>query len=125
MSILELTAIHIKQKGLEEVLLLGTKFTMEDDFFKGFLLKKGIKVVVPSTQEMDEIQEIQTELAAGKMEEDFKSYFKELSERYDFCDGLVLGCTELPLVFDFIETKALKINPIELQCSSAVDFILS
>ena len=40
------------------------------------------------------------------------------------CKGIVLGCTELPLVFNSIEIDIPKINTIELQCKKAIDFIL-
>jgi len=121
--ILELTASYIKEHNFAKILLLGTKFTMQNDFFKGFLINDGINVVVPNEFEMDEIQVIQTNLSKGKMNDDYKSYFSNLSTRYEDCDGIILGCTELPLVFDSIITKARKINPIELQCKKAISFI--
>lgn len=121
--ILELTLEYIESNKLHKVLLLGTKFTMQDKFFKEYLRNNGINVVVPNDTEMDEIQNIQTALAKGKNDESFIHYFKDLSKKYDYCDGIILGCTELPIVFNSIKTKAKKINTIELQCEKAIDFI--
>jgi len=122
--ILELTADYIKQNNLHHILLLGTKFTMQDDFFKGYLRSQGIKVTVPNEEEMDKIQSIQSALAKGELEDEYKTYFKDLSSKYNNCKGIVLGCTELPLVFNSIEIDIPKINTIELQCKKAIDFIL-
>ena len=96
---------------------------MQDEFFKGHLRNDGINVIGPNPVEMDEIQKIQTVLAKGQNDDSFIHYFKKLSKKYDYCSGIILGCTELPLVFNSIETKAKKINTIELQCKKAIDFI--
>ncbi len=121
--ILELTLDYINLNDLKQVLLLGTKFTMQDDFFKGYLKRQGIKVIVPTNQEMDKIQIIQTALSKGKFKKDYEDYFKDFCFKYNTCDGIILGCTELPLVFDSIEIEH-KINTIELQCKKAIDYIL-
>lgn len=122
--ILELTLDYINLNKLQEILFLGTKFTMQDDFFKGYLKKQGKKVIVPTSQEMEEIQVVQTALSKGEFKSSYEEYFKALCFKYDNCDGIILGCTELPLVFNSIEIEH-KINTIELQCKKAIDYILS
>tara|TARA_R100001126_G_C4855197_1_gene164220 strand:- start:262 stop:948 length:687 start_codon:yes stop_codon:yes gene_type:complete len=122
--IIELTADYITKNNLNQILLLGTKFTMQDDFFKGYLKKQGIKVITPSNKEMDEIQTIQTSLSKGNFKDDYPKYFEDLYLKYQECDGIILGCTELPLAFDSIKIDH-KINTIELQCQKAIDFIVN
>ena len=122
--IIELTVSYIKKNNLNNVLLLGTKFTMQDDFFKGYLKKQGIEVVVPTNKEIDEIQTIQTALSKGYFKNDYQNFFEALCLKYKKCNGVILGCTELPLVFDKIKIDH-KINTIQLQCEVAIDFILN
>ena len=107
------------------VLLLGTKFTMEDGFFKDRLRFFGLDVDVPSEEDRIEIQEMQTKISAGQMEDSFHDRFKTMLSRYADYDALILGCTELPLVITENETNVPIINPIHAQCDEALKVILS
>lgn len=120
----DLTAEAALAQGRQRVLLLATKFTMEDDFFRGVLERKGVEVVIPSAGERDQVQAIQSRLAQGQMQPGFAGYFAALTERYKELDAVVLACTELPLVVT-AQTSALPIlNPLELQCLAAMDWAL-
>jgi aspartate racemase len=122
-----LTRDHLIRKRVRSALLLGTKFTMEDDFFAGPLNAAGIRVVVPAAQERDEIQAVQSQLAQGEMTSSFRDYFDKLLARYEGqdCDAVVTACTELPLVVDQGLTSMAVVDPLELQCGACVDFALS
>ena len=64
--IIELTKEYILNNNYKNVLLLGTKYTMESDFFKEPLIQAGINVVIPDEEERTEIQKIQIQLSSGK-----------------------------------------------------------
>ena len=121
---IELTIEELaKTQEVKKVVLLGTRFTMEDGYFKEPLQKAGYEVLIPNEAERIQIQEIQTQLARGILEKDFIDYFQKLMESYVICDKIILACTELPLVFNHIKTDKI-INTLELQCRKAVDFLL-
>ncbi len=123
--IVELTAEYLKKAQIEKVLLLGTKFTMEDGFFKDYLKNKEIDVVVPDEKERNEIQTIQTALSQGKFSTEYEEYFQVLTDKYQDCGGIILGCTELPLAFTKVKTNAQIVDTIDIQCKEAVEFLLS
>lgn len=109
----------------KKVLLLGTKFTMEDGFFEARLKFFGLDVETPNEKDRLEIQEMQSAISAGKMEEVFKARFYDILSRYDDSDAVILGCTELPLVIDQSMTDMTVINPIYAQCDAAIKSVLA
>jgi aspartate racemase len=84
--------------------LLGTRFTMEQDFYKGRLLAKhGIDVLIPEEEERKTIHGIlYNELCLGEIrktsQDDFRRIIEGLQERG--AEGIILGCTEIPLLVD-------------------------
>lgn len=121
---LKITAQTAKDKNLNKLFLLGTKFTMEDNFFKNHLKKQDLEVVVPSLQERDEIQVFQSKLSKGIIEDSAKEYFIELLKKYNEVDAVVLGCTELPLVIHQEDIKQYILNPLELQCKESFEYAI-
>ncbi|PID75120.1 MAG: aspartate racemase [Deltaproteobacteria bacterium] len=109
----------------KRLLLLGTKFTMEDGFYAKCLKRFGCDVIVPALSERDRIQEIQSQLASGFMEEIYRDYFRNLLAHYSDTevDAVILGCTELPLAIGSADASKPLLNPIELQCAEALDFV--
>lgn len=95
-------AEEIKKKKMKKVALLGTKITMEEDFYKGRLSKKhGIEVVIPSVFERSFIDRvIFKELCQGKFDRNYRITINNLIGRLDNegAEGIILGCTELPLL---------------------------
>ncbi|ASJ03086.1 aspartate racemase [Thermococcus profundus] len=98
-SIIDALIEEIKRRGVEKVLLLGTKTTMTADFYRNALREAGFEVVVPNEDEMNEVDRIIfSELAFENLKS--KPYLIELVERYareEGIEGVILGCTELPL----------------------------
>ncbi|MFD1739023.1 aspartate/glutamate racemase family protein [Bacillus salitolerans] len=91
----------IKEKKLTKVGLLGTRFTMEQPFYKELLTSKGIDVIIPEEQERQKVHDvIFGELCKGIIEptsrEDYISIINKLVERG--AEGIILGCTEIPLL---------------------------
>lgn len=102
LHIADVTGENIKKQGLNVVGLLGTKFTMEEDFYKVRLKENyGISVMIPSSEEREVIHKIIFgELVLGRMElssrDKFKLIINNLAKRG--AEGIVLGCTEIPLL---------------------------
>lgn len=119
------TAREAQARGYKRLLLMGTKFTMEDGFFAKRLKFFGLDVDIPSEKDRIAIQEMQTAISAGQTDPSFRGRFKEMLSQYKGYDGLVLGCTELPLVITEEETSIPILNPIHAQCAEAIKHAFS
>ncbi|WP_404469572.1 aspartate/glutamate racemase family protein [Sutcliffiella horikoshii] len=101
LHIADATAAQIKEKGINSVGLLGTRYTMEQDFYKSRLETNGIKVIVPSEQEREIINKvIYEELCLGKIQEKSRDYYKKVIHGLieSGAKGIILGCTEIGLL---------------------------
>ncbi len=102
LHIADVTAEQIKRKGQNRIGLLGTRFTMEQDFYKGRLEKNhGIKVIIPDLKQRKIIHNIlYQELVQGEITTSSKKQFKEIisSLQTRGAQGIILGCTEIPLI---------------------------
>ena len=101
LHIAEMTAEKILEKGLENIALLGTKYTMEQDFYKSKLIEKGINVIIPDKNDVEIINEvIYDELCLGTINSDSKKKFLEIVDklRNKGAEGIILGCTEIGLL---------------------------
>jgi len=100
--IAEETAIEIQKKEIRKVGLLGTKFTMELDFFKDKLAEKGIEAIIPASEEVKDFihYTIFEELGRGIASEETKKRYLEIANELikNGAEGIILGCTEIPLV---------------------------
>ena len=95
-SIIDSVGSEAERRGLRRLLLLGTKTTMSMPFYREGLEGKGLDVLLPTENEMNEVNRIITE---ELMFDDLRSreYLIRLIERYPEADGVILGCTEIPL----------------------------
>ena len=101
--IAETTAKVIQKKGIQKVALLGTKYTMEKDFFRDILNEHSIETIIPDVEERDEIHRIiYEELAQGEFKKSSKeSYLKIIDSLIlNGAEGIILGCTEIPLLIN-------------------------
>lgn len=101
LHIADVTADRLLADGVRTVGLLGTKFTMEKDFYKDILIKRGITPLIPEQEARDEIHRIiDTELAFGELKDSSREYYmreiQKLKERG--AQGVILGCTEIGLL---------------------------
>jgi aspartate racemase len=100
--IADAAAVEIQQQGLKKVGLLGTAFTMEEDFYAGRLGEKfGLEVLVPDEEERAEVNRvIFEELVVGKVLAESKAYYQQVIEGLvgRGAQGVILGCTEIPLL---------------------------
>jgi aspartate racemase len=101
LSIVDATSEAILAAGLRSVGLMGTVFTMRERFFRDRLAQSGIEVLVPETDDQDRMNEvIYQELCSGRILPASRSMFLEIIERLRAAgaQGIVLGCTEIPLL---------------------------
>ena len=101
LHIAEMTAEKILEKGLKNIALLGTKYTMEQDFYKSKLIEKGINVIIPDKNDIETINEvIYDELCLGTINFNSKKKFLEIVDklRSKGAEGIILGCTEIGLL---------------------------
>jgi aspartate racemase len=114
-------------RGYAKVGLLGTKQTMEMDFYIKTLQSHKIEVIVPELEERDFIQRsIENEMLKGLFLESSRARFISIMEA--LCargaEAIVLGCTEIPLLVKPDQTAITLINSLEIHTREAVDFAL-
>lgn len=102
LHIADATADALLKSGIRKTALLGTKYTMTQDFYKGRLTEHGIDVAVPNAQEIEEVNRvIYEELCLGIISEDSRANLKNIIARLKAEDGaqaVILGCTEIGLL---------------------------
>jgi len=125
--IADATGKSITDTGLKRVLLLGTNLTMEGEFIKGKLLSDfDIHVVVPEAEDRNVVSDIiYDELIMGKFLESSRQKILKIMKKFDDIEGVILGCTELPLIIKPEDTPLHLFNTTELHAKAAVDLALS
>ncbi|WP_371380084.1 aspartate/glutamate racemase family protein [Sporomusa aerivorans] len=121
-------ATEVQKKGLRKVALLGTKFTMEQDFYKGRLASRhGIEVLVPDPAEREVIHSvIYSELVLGKILGTSRQAFVKIIEHMQHlgAEGIVLGCTEIPLIITQKDCTVPVFDTMQIHAAVAVEFSL-
>jgi len=102
LHIAQATADAIKAQGIERIGLLGTRFTMEEDFYRQILIDNGIEVIIPNKEERDLIHGvIYNELCLGTVRDASKNAYLEIIARMEDdekIEGVILGCTEIGML---------------------------
>ena len=99
LHIAEATANEIKKDEVKKVLLLGTKFTMQEDFYKQKLIDNDIEVVIPNTEDMETIHDvIYNQLCLGIVQDTSKETFIKIVNKAKGVEGVILGCTEIGIL---------------------------
>lgn len=125
LSILDVVVDKAKKEGMKTILLLGIKFTIQSSFYQEALRHHGIKVIVPSEIEQNEIDRIIfEELTIGIFKSNSKEKLLHIISKYDV-DGVILGCTELPLILHQEDTKARLLDTLELHVKAVLDYAFS
>jgi aspartate racemase len=126
-SIVEETVKWAAGLGLKKPGLMGTKFTMEADFYEKAFKKRGIALAVPGQADQDHIHErLFSEIELGIIKESTRAELLAIVKRMidrDGIDSLILGCTELPLILNrdewgipFLNTTAIHVESIVNYC---------
>ena len=123
------TAEAIKAQGIDSIGLLGTKFTMLEDFYKGRLIDKhDLQVLIPNKDSAAYVnQVIYDELVIGELKDDSrKGYIDVINKLADEgAKGIILGCTEIGLLIKQEDSPLPVFDTTELHALAAVDFALS
>lgn len=101
LHIADSTAKQIQKSKISTVGLLGTKYTMEQDFYKTRIETNGIKVLIPSEEDRKVINKvIYEELCLGEIQQSSREYYKKVIKGLvdDGAEGIILGCTEIGLL---------------------------
>ena len=116
-------------RGLETVGLLGTIFTMEQDYMKKDFQDAGVKVVIPQKQERDLIaKRILEELELGIVKESTLKEFTAIIERMKTENGIeavVLGCTELPLLLNSDNCPVRCLDSVDIHLNKLVELVVN
>lgn len=129
LHIADAAADEIKRQNIKKVGLLGTKFTMEEDFYKGRLKEKhNIDVIIPQKKERDKVHKvIYQELISGIINDDsrreFQAIIKNLKARG--AEGVILGCTEIPLLIKEKDSVIPVFDTTMLHARKAVEMALN
>ncbi|MBD1392068.1 aspartate/glutamate racemase family protein [Mucilaginibacter glaciei] len=122
------TAKAINRAGIKTVALLGTRFTMERDFFINKLKDAGIDALLPEKDDRDFIhQTLVEELGKGITKPETKERYLSIIEnlRQQGAVGVILGCTEIPLLIQPADTAIIQFDTTRIHSSAAVEFALS
>jgi aspartate racemase len=126
--IADATARVIQSQNLERIGLLGTRFTMEEDFYRGRLSKQfGLQVLVPEAREREMIHRvIYDELCLGIIRPESRSQYQQVLEQLveNGAQGIILGCTEIGMLVHAEDCAVPLFDTTHLHALSAVELAL-
>lgn len=118
---------YAKEQKYKRLALLGTAPTMSQHFVQDAFKGSGISIIVPQKDEQAYIGEkIEKELENGIVKKETKRKFKQIANRIideDKVDGIILGCTELPLVFNELQLTVETLDAMEIHIQKLVKMI--
>ena len=127
--IADATAQRIQAQGLHKVGLLGTRFTMEESFYKDRLIEKhGLEVVIPSPQERDVVHRvIYDELCLGQVRPASKEQYTHIMDGLvaHGAEGIILGCTEISLLVGQEDSRVPLFDTTRIHAVGAVEYALA
>ena len=127
--IADATAEKLVADGVKKVGLLGTRFTMEQDFYKQRLIDKfGVEVVVPSVDDQTIVHEvIYNELCRGEVREDSRQQYLAIIDNLveEGAEAVILGCTEIAMLVEPQHTGVKLYDTTEIHAKAAVEFALN
>ncbi|WPC39373.1 aspartate/glutamate racemase family protein [Clostridium sp. JS66] len=128
LHIADATGEKVIDKGLKKVALLGTIFTMKQDFYKKVLKENfNIDVIIPNEADSEIVHEIiYTELCKGIINESSKEKYKKIIKNLQLngAEGVILGCTEIPLLIKQEDVDIPVFDTTTIHAISAVEFAL-
>jgi aspartate racemase len=122
------TGQAIKAQGLIKIALLGTKYTMEQDFYKGRLQSEfGLEVIIPDEADRQIVHDIiYDELCVGVVKEDSRQKYQQIIQRLKTqgAEGVILGCTEIMMLIQQSGTDLPVFDTTRIHAETAVDLAL-
>ncbi len=123
--IADVTADEVLRRQVKKVLLLGTKFTMQGDFYKKRMEAKGVEVYVPEAADQEVIHKvIYNELILGDINEASKqAYINIINKSVEKgIEGVILGCTEIPLLIKDEDVSIEVFDTTAIHAKAAIEF---
>lgn len=108
LHIADVTATVLREKEIKKVALLGTKYTMEQDFYKNVIINNGIEVLIPNEEDRIIVNDtIFNELCLGIISESSKKAFLSIIDKLgkQGAEAVILGCTEIGLLIKQNDTS--------------------
>jgi aspartate racemase len=128
LHIAEATGMKIAETGLKKVALMGTKFTMEKDFYKTYIFNKfGIEVIIPDKNDREIIHNtIYNELVQGVIKEESRLKFQQIIGNLEKrgAEGVILGCTEIPSLISKSDVSIPVFDTTTIHAEKAVEWAL-
>jgi aspartate racemase len=128
LHIADATAEKIMAAGMKKIGLLGTRFTMEHDFYKGRLIHDfGLEVVIPNEPDREIIHHvIYDELVQGKIVDASRAEYKRIMETLiaEGAEGIILGCTEIELLVKQQDSRVPLFPTTSIHAIAAVEYAL-
>lgn len=128
LHIADATFDALQKQSIRRVGLLGTKYTMQQDFIKGRLKERGLEVLVPENEDMEMINGvIFNELCVGTILPESREKFLTVIDKLKAqgAEGVILGCTEIGLLIKQNDTDLPVFDTTEIHAKAAVDFALA
>ncbi len=129
LHIADTTAQIVKAAGIQRIGLLGTRFTMEEEFYKGRLAEKyGLQVSIPGQAEREIIHRvIYDELVLGKIMPKSKEQYIDIIAQMiaQGADGIILGCTEIGLLIQQQDSQVPLFDTTRIHAEAAVTYALA
>ncbi|NBC99583.1 aspartate/glutamate racemase [Atlantibacter hermannii] len=129
LHIADATGRAITQSGMDKVALLGTRYTMEQDFYRGRLTGQfAITTLIPNEAERERINQIIfQELCLGVLSDESRHYYQQVITRLaeQGAQGVIFGCTEIGLLLNQQQSPLPLFDTAALHAEDAVNFMLS
>jgi len=122
------TAVAIEKQGLKKVALLGTKYTMQLDFYKNKLAEKNITTLIPDEADIEYINNsIYNEFSKGLFLPETKAHYLHVIHKLinQGAEGFILGCTEIPILIKQEDCLVPVFDTGLIHATAAVDYALS
>jgi aspartate racemase len=127
LHIADATAVAIQEEQIERVGLLGTRFTMEEDFYKGRLNRRGLEVLIPPAESRRQVHRIiYEELVVGEIKAQSKANYVAIMDnlRAAGAEGIILGCTEIGLLVGEADAPIPVFDTTQIHAQTAVAYAL-
>ena len=125
--IADATTDAIKKQNLTKIALLGTQFTMTQDFYKQRLIDAGLQVLIPAENERAEVHRIiKKELCVGQFKDSSREYYRQVIKDLaaQGAEGVILGCTEIGLLIKQTDSPIPVFDTTAIHAAAAVNFLL-
>jgi len=128
LHIADATAQLVKNSGIQKIGLLGTRFTMEEEFYKGRLSQKyDLSINIPNPQEREIVHRvIYEELVVGKILQNSKEQYIDIIQQMvkQGAEGIILGCTEIGLLIHEEDSQVPLFDTTRIHAEAAVEYAL-